>query len=233
MSMTSVSVSCAIRRARSGGSSGGGIGCGGAAGRRGGVHATFGAGAVPATPWTPGVPQLASSTTIPAQNVPSRHVPYAGERRRRTSGWCVSIRLRIRLCAKGWRLDRCSPEYTHGRAGAWNLEEVRYGRCSTGAAGSLALGGALLQDASARRGRDRRRQGSRQRRAGQARQGGGRGRRVAHPARAVRVPRARTGPRGAPGPAGGRGRAVRRGSGGETAPGTARGAAPDGAGAAL
>src|SRR5690348_15739151 len=124
MSMTSVSVSCAIRLARSGGSSGGGGGCGGAAGRGGGVQATFGAGAVPATPRTP-VPHAASAATAPVASVALSNVPRPRGRGRRMSGWPVGIRLRIRLCAKGWRLDRCSPEYTHGQAGAWSLTEGR------------------------------------------------------------------------------------------------------------
>src|SRR5204862_7457599 len=42
-------------------------------------------------------------------------------RGRRRSGWCVSIRSRIRLSVKGWRLDRASREYTHGPGGAWSL----------------------------------------------------------------------------------------------------------------
>src|SRR4029077_8027056 len=123
MSMTSVSVSCAIRLATSGGSSGGGVVCEGAAGRLGGVHATFGAGAVPATPRTP-VPHAATATTAPVASVALSNVPRP-TRGRRMSGWPGGIRLRIRLCAKGWQLDRCSPEYTHWQAGAWSLTEGR------------------------------------------------------------------------------------------------------------
>src|SRR5205823_8328304 len=119
MSITSTSLSCEIRAPRSGGTSGGGATVG--AGCRGGVQSTFGAGAVPATPRTPGVPQPVSSAAVAVTSVPSRNfLPMEG-RGRRTSGWCVSIRSRIRLSVKGWRLDRASRDYTHGPGGAWSL----------------------------------------------------------------------------------------------------------------
>src|SRR5205809_377535 len=76
MSMTSVSLSCAIRPARSGGSSGGGAPCA-AAGWRGGFQNTFGAGAVPATPRTPGVPQPSSTAAAATPRVTGRNVRAA------------------------------------------------------------------------------------------------------------------------------------------------------------
>src|SRR5947207_2297398 len=80
MSMTSVSLSCAIRAARSGGSSGGsaawaaaGWPGGGGGGGRGGVHNTFGAGAVPAPPRTPGVPQPSDRADVAMPRVTGRN----------------------------------------------------------------------------------------------------------------------------------------------------------------
>src|SRR5438046_7864187 len=99
MSMTSVSLSCAIRPARSAGSSGGAA-AGAAAGWRGGVHSTFGAGAVPATPRTPGVPQPSSTLAAAAARVTARSAWEAATLRAGTAGGRVAHRASIVLCTK-------------------------------------------------------------------------------------------------------------------------------------
>src|SRR5207302_9069467 len=105
--MTSVSVGCAIRAARSGGSSGGGAAWaaagwpgGGGGGGRGGVHSTFGAGAVPATPRTPGVPQPSSTLAAAAPRVTARNAWEAATLRAGTAGGRVAHRASIVLCTK-------------------------------------------------------------------------------------------------------------------------------------
>src|SRR2546428_2480475 len=161
MSMTSVSLSCAIRPARSGGSSGGGAAAGAAAGWRGGVINTFGAGAVPATPRTPGVPQPSSR---PDAATPRVTVSNAGETatlRAGTSGGRVAYRASIVLCAKGLGRGRGS-HYTHTRRRSWTIpcrEERRHVGRVTRAARSVAVGRALLQDPRARGRGHRGRQG--------------------------------------------------------------------------
>src|SRR6266699_284325 len=99
MSMTSVSLSCAIRPARSAGSSGGAA-AGAAAGWRGGVHSTFGAGAVPATPRTPGVPHASSTLAAAAPRVTARNAWEAATLRAGTAGGRVAHRASIVLCTK-------------------------------------------------------------------------------------------------------------------------------------
>src|SRR2546427_239837 len=101
MSMTSVSLSCAIRPARSGGSSGNAT-AGPAAGSReeGGVQSTFGAGAVPATPRTPGVPQPSSAAQAVTPKVTGRNVWGGATLRTVTSGGRVANRASIVLCTK-------------------------------------------------------------------------------------------------------------------------------------
>src|SRR5205809_423877 len=99
MSMTSVSLSSAIRPARSAGSSGGAA-AGAAAGWRGGGHGTFGAGAVPATPRTPGVPQASSTLAAAAPRVTARNAWEAATLRAGTAGGRVAHRASIVLCTK-------------------------------------------------------------------------------------------------------------------------------------
>src|SRR5881296_3870667 len=99
MSMTSVSLSCAIRPARSAGSSGGAA-AGAAAGWRGGVHSTFGAGAVPATPRTPGVPQPSRTADAATPRVTGRNVRKGTAVKAGTSGGRVANRASIVLCTK-------------------------------------------------------------------------------------------------------------------------------------
>src|SRR5439155_22167927 len=95
------------RAARSGGSSGGsaawaaaGWPGGGGGGGRGGVHNTFGAGAVPATPRTPGVPQPSSRADVAMPMVTGRNAREAATRRRETTGERVANRACIGLCTK-------------------------------------------------------------------------------------------------------------------------------------
>src|SRR2546422_6294339 len=99
MSMTSVSLSSAIRPAKSAGSSGGAA-AGAAAGWRGGVHSTFGAGAVPATPRTPGVPHPSSTLAAAAPRVTARNAWEAATLRAGTAGGRVAHRASIVLCTK-------------------------------------------------------------------------------------------------------------------------------------
>src|SRR6266699_1216418 len=100
MSMTSVSLSSAIRPARSGGSSGDAA-AGPAAGREGGgVQSTFGAGAVPATPRTPGVPQLSRVAQAVMPRVTGRNVWGDATLRSVTTGGRVAHRASIVLCTK-------------------------------------------------------------------------------------------------------------------------------------
>src|SRR2546428_255885 len=101
MSMTSVSLSCAIRPARSGGSSGNAT-AGPAAGSReeGGVQSTFGAGAVPATPRTPGVPQPSSAAQAVTPKVTGRKGWGGAAPRTATSGGRGADRAGIVLCTK-------------------------------------------------------------------------------------------------------------------------------------
>src|ERR1051325_10826314 len=233
MSMTSVSWSWGIRCARSGGNGsaaavGGAVAC-----WRGGVHSTFGAGAVPATPRTPGVPHPASRPTLTATSVSRRNARDRGPSRG-TSGWLVGIRAGIRLWAKGSRRDRGSRSIrTTGRARGARRRSRSGVRSDEGTARSLAVGGALLQDAGARRAGGRRRQGRAERGAGEAGQAGRRGRPPADPAGPVRVPGGGAGRRGAPRPARRRRRLVPRGRRGEAASGAPGRAAAGGAVAAL
>src|SRR5438309_1939615 len=129
MSMTSVSLSCAIRPARSGGSSGGAAARAAAACRGGGgVHNTFGAGAVPATPRTPGVPQPSSSPEAATPRVTGSNAREAGTLRPGTSGGRVAYRASIVLCAKGLGRGRGS-HYTHTPRRSWTIpcrEERRH-----------------------------------------------------------------------------------------------------------
>src|SRR5438128_12236517 len=103
MSMTSVSLSCAIRPARSGGSSGGGAAGAAAAwrgGGGGGVQNTFGAGAVPATPRTPGVPQPSSTAAAATPRVTGRNVGGAAALRGGTAGGRVGNRTSSVICTQ-------------------------------------------------------------------------------------------------------------------------------------
>src|SRR5438105_4053807 len=153
MSMTSVSLSCAIRPARSGGSSGGAAARAAAACRGGGgVHNTFGAGAVPATPRTPGVPQPSSSPEAATPRVTGSNAREAGTLRPGTSGGRVAYRASIVLCAKGLGRGRGS-HYTHTPRRSWTIpcrEERRHVGRVTRAARSVAVGSAFLQDPRAR-----------------------------------------------------------------------------------
>src|SRR3989442_973447 len=101
MSMTSVSLSCAIRPARARGSSGGVAAPAAAACRGGGgVHSTFGAGAVPATPRTPGVPQPSSRPDAATPRVTGSNARETATLRAGTSGGRVAHRASIVLCTK-------------------------------------------------------------------------------------------------------------------------------------
>src|SRR6266446_926970 len=232
MSMTSVSLSCAIRPARSGGGSGNAT-AGPAAGSReeGGVQNTFGAGAVPATPRTPGVPQPSSSAAVAMPRVAGRNACEAATLRAGTSGGRVANRACIvRYAEKGLSEARGS-HYTHTRRRSWTIpcrEERRHVGGVSGAAGSVALGRALLQDPRARGRGHRWGQGRSERCAGQAGEAARRGRPTAHPPRPVRVPRGGARPVGASRPSGGSGGPVRRGRRGQTIARASRPAATPG-----
>src|SRR5437762_13073162 len=201
MSMTSVSLSSAIRPARSAGSSGGAA-AGAAAGWRGGVHNTFGAGAVPATARTPGVPQPSSSPEAATPRVTGSNAREAGTLRPGTSGGRVAYRASIVLCAKGLGRGRGS-HYTHTPRRSWTIpcrEERRHVGRVTRAARSVAVGSAFLQDPRARGRGHRRRQGAGRQRAGEARETPRGGRPAADPARPVGIPRGGARPVTAPRP---------------------------------
>src|SRR5256885_4920054 len=105
MSITSARLSCATRAATSGGSSAAAGSAARRSGVEGGVQNTFGAGAVPATPRTPGVPHAASRPALMAASVSRRNardLPRFGG----TSGWRVGIRAGIRLWGTGVGDDR-------------------------------------------------------------------------------------------------------------------------------
>src|ERR1043166_4925505 len=123
MSMTSVSWSWAIRCAGSvakgsAAAVGGAVTC-----WRGGVHSTFGAGAVPATLRTPGVPHAASRPALSGASVSRRNARdvrlSCG-----TSGWLVGIRAGIRLWGTGVGTT-VGTEYTHERPHVWSLQKDR------------------------------------------------------------------------------------------------------------
>src|SRR6266704_1890209 len=144
MSMTSVSLSCAIRPARSGGSSGDAA-AGPAAGREGGgVQSTFGAGAVPATPRTPGVPQLSRVAQAVMPRVTGRNVWGDATLRTVTSGGRVAHRASIVLCTKKGLGGAAVPiiripgvargPYPAGRGGAMSAAAIGGGKVEVGGA---------------------------------------------------------------------------------------------------
>src|SRR5205809_600152 len=100
MSMTSVSLSCAIRPARSAGSSGGAA-AGGAAGWRGGVHSTFGGGAmsdgsrVRLDRWL-WAARFFKTRALAAAAIGGGKVEVGGARAKRAKLLAVGDRLRIR-----------------------------------------------------------------------------------------------------------------------------------------
>src|SRR3989442_13968540 len=99
MAMTAVRMSRAIRQERWAGSSGGAV-AGAAAGWRGDLHSTFGAGAVPATARPPGVPQASSTLAAAAPRVTARNAWEAATLRAGTAGGRVAHRASIVLCTK-------------------------------------------------------------------------------------------------------------------------------------
>src|SRR3989441_2975042 len=167
--MTSVSLSPAIRPASSGGRSSAGA-AGAAAGWRvgGGVHNTFGAGAVPATPRTPGVPQPTSTADAATPRVTTRNACEAATLRAETSGGRVANRACIVLYAEKGLGEAGVPiirtpgaargPYPAGRRGAMSDESrVRLDRWlwaarffKTRALAAAAIGGGKVLVGSAR-----------------------------------------------------------------------------------
>src|SRR5207302_9051029 len=93
-----------------------------AAACRGGrsAHTSFGAGGVPATTRTPGVPQPSSSPEAATPRVTGSNAREAGTLRPGSSGGRVAYRASIVLCAKGLVRGRGS-HYTHTPRRSWAI----------------------------------------------------------------------------------------------------------------